>query len=427
MIIIIYLSFLWAVFSGLFFLKSNSTIWRAPNPIIGGLHYFFDFLIIIVFLLKASKNNISIKNIKGKALLLLFIISIILSGIFNYTNTFDALRFFLTIISPVIIYLILVYDKSITNKQIKNAFFSYILVCIVQFLIAVYNNHTQLLSGVIIIDDFFRGTMGAYQFVFLLNIYSIYVINKLIILRKSSVFEIFLMSIFILSFIISGAGGYLLIFLLAILLNLLFIYATEKQKMKIIFISLPIIAFVFFIVSYFVSNYLLVEDILNKFIVSGLSNNPKVLITLQALQPIFNPFSFIFGLGPGQYLSGIGGNVNAKYFGGIILDQMGSSTYGANSDLLTILTEIGITGATCFYALLYSLIFSDVFKAPPNYSKVTIPSKVKLYQMSIIGVSIYSLLLSMQYRIFMFFVASNILWFFLGILKRKLLYEKSKI
>lgn len=415
--IIIYIAFLWAVFSGIFFLKNDSTIWNAPNSLIAGFHYFIDLLLIGLLFLKIQTNLINLKEIKNRWIFIIFFFSILISTVLNYVNLYDTLRFILTVISPIIIYLILVYDKRITYKQIKNAFLFYILICITQYFIAIYKNYNLLLRGIIIIDDFFRGTMGAYQFVFLLNLYSFYTINKFIILGRINILEGFLTILFILAFIMSGAGGYLLLFFIALLFNILINLSFNRKKTKLIIYTFPVFVFSYFIISYFLSNYALAQAILKSFTYVGLSNNPKIFFTLQALQPILNPLNFIFGLGSGQYLSGIGGNPNASYFGGILLDQMGSSAYAVNSDSFAFLSEIGLIGIISFYLLIYILIIKRTIK-------YTISNKEKLYQMTLLGAIIYALLLSIQYRIFIFFVSSYVLWFFLGIIKRKLLMEE---
>lgn len=417
---IIYLSFLWAVFSGLFFL--DGTHWRAPNIFVASLHYIFGILILIYFVFKISKKEIELKLIQEKNFIIAFFLVCFFSTILNLSSVVVTLKFFITLIAPITLYIIIVYDRNISIKQIKKAFIFFVLICVIQFTIAILKNLNELTHGIIIIDDYFRGTMGAYQFVFLLNIYSIYLVNKFLSTKKLNIIEIILMICFLLSFVISGAGGYLLIFILSQVINILFItyYYSMRDKAKFLIPSFLIVLFFYFITNYFLSNYWLAETIIKKFLLFGdtygIYNNPKVYITLSALKSLSNVTNFMIGLGPGQYLSGIGGNPSASYYGGILLDEEGSSAYAVNSDFFSIFSEVGILGLIIFYLLVYSA-FALRYKHKP------ISEKAVLLRNTLRGVFIFAIILSLQYRIFIFFVTSYIFWFYAGILKRSLLNE----
>jgi len=377
---------------------------------------------IFTFLVRLQKHAYFNYYSKYQKLFICFVFAIIVSAFINMTSIYDSIRFLLTFITPVVGFTILVYDKKITERQIKYTYMFFVGVCIIQFFIALYNNLGKMLGGIVIIDDLFRGTMGAYQFVFLLNLYSIYVINKYIILRKISIIELILTITFLLSFIISGAGGYLTLFVITIIFILIYSFKESKNKIKLFFRYIPIVLALYFVATYFFQNYFLAQTIYDKFILSGINNNPKLIITLQALEPINNMKNIVFGLGPGQYLSGIGGNYNATFYGGILLDEMGSSAYAVNSDFFALLSEVGILGLFLFYISLYSIVL-DITKNRQKYSS----NNAKILQMTFIGVVVYSVLLSFQYRVFISFVSSNIIWFFLAILRRMLVYEEINI
>jgi|GEM_PF-3906378 len=419
-IFIIYLTFLWAVFSGIFTLRGVQ--YQNPNIFIGSIHYILGVLIILYFIDCLSNKKIDLTEVNEKKYLFTFIIISVLSTILNISSILDSIKFLLTLVPPILIFIILVYDKSIHKKQVKNAFNLFIIICIIQFMIALFNNFNKIMDGVIIIDDYFRGTMGAYQFVFLINLYTIYLVNKYIITKKLNFFEVVIIIVFPISFIISGAGGYLFVFVLSLVLNVFFLSFKYNiiHKTKVLIPILVLIPFFYFLINYLILNYTLTEFIISQFIINDntfvVLNNPKVAITLSALKPFVDFKSIMFGLGPGQYLSGIGGNPEAAFYGGILLDKMGSSAYAVNSDLFSIFSEVGLIGSLVFYLIIISTLS---VKKRTNYISV----KALLMQGTLSGTLIYALVLSIQYRSFMFFVPSYILWFFAGIIKRRFMTE----
>ena len=236
-LLLIKLPFLWAVFSGIFYISGN--VWKAPTVYISIVHYLLGGIVIVLFIYKLYVKDIVFAKIEERRYLVFLILSLTLSLIFNYSNPISTIKFSITLISPVIVYLVLVYDKAISQKQINKLLNFYLAIAIFQLSIAVIKNYDVLSYRNLVIDDNFRGTTGAYHFVFLLNLYTINLIKKFIFLKKINIMYLIIIALFPMTFIISGAGGYFFLFIASQLINIIIFHRHFSNIMNITLGKIP--------------------------------------------------------------------------------------------------------------------------------------------------------------------------------------------
>lgn len=312
-----------------------------------------SFIVWFFFYVSSRKN----KSFISEHYLMPFLFFFLLSSLINITSIEKIFRFFFNVFTPIFVFY---FIQTLTKKEVNNFFKFIVTYIIIQILFSFVYNIESFLSGNILVDDFFFGFFGfprAYYFTYLCLLISFWF--GILAIKTKKKMDIFLFILFYSVQFFSGAGTIILFSIPILILGALVSF--EIKITNIILIGLVLIMTVYGIMFY-KSQVLIFEDGVNAITEQSIDKNPKFVVFFNTVKPLFEEnLIFIFGKGPGNYLSytAIGFNIDlSKKYNSE--DTFGTNAYGPINNIIGFWGDIGIFGLITYYLFIINVVIKII-------------------------------------------------------------------
>lgn len=384
-----------------------------PSSIMFLLNLILKDVFIIWFFLDLFIKR---RKILASKFFALFCIVFLLSSIFNVIYGERFIRSIVNIFYPISVFYFIIYFLKIKDVyRFLNFSIVYLFIQIIYSFIA---NIPIFMSGKLLIDDYFFGFFGfprAYHFSYVTAIVSFFFLAEFI---KTKIIKFLVLFLLFCSVqFLAGAGRLVLVYIPVLFLG--FSLMIKFKIQNIIFFVL-VVSLSFITLNYYSQNMKNFDDGISVFKEESFMKNPKIIYLIESFEPIVeNKITFVFGKGPGNYMSWTGQYFNPeleKKFNSNLHGLYSTDAYQAFNNLIGFFGEFGFFGFIFFY--LFVLSFLYYFRRFKSYNK---ENYAVLFM-----IVLFSVLFSTLVHVFDDAYYSLSFWLYLAIIIRILVHDSSK-